>query len=68
MLKVAGPDSRTRSLPVAFRPELVKVNVFTADCPGPTGPKTKLTKSIGILANPFGNPQEGVRRSPAAAF
>ena len=40
MLKAAGPDSRTRSLPVAFWPELLKVNVFEADCPGLTGPKS----------------------------
>ena len=34
ILKAAAPDSRTRSLPVAFWPELLKVNVFEADCPG----------------------------------
>ena len=38
MLKAAGPDSRTRSLPVVFWPELLKMNVCEADCPGLTCP------------------------------
>jgi hypothetical protein len=38
MLKAAGPDSRTRSLPVVFWPGLLKVNVCEADCPGLTCP------------------------------
>jgi hypothetical protein len=38
MLKATGPDSLTRSLPVAFWPELLKMNVCEADCPGLTCP------------------------------
>src|SRR6185437_16645937 len=53
MLNAAAPDSRTRSLPVAFWPELLKVNVFEADCPGLTGPKSYgdgLNTSAGPVA------------------
>ena len=72
MLKVAGPDSRTRSLPVAFRPELVKVNVFTADCPGPTGPKS-YGDGLNTSTGPVGRaaaaavPAPGSTAAPASA-
>src|SRR6185437_935657 len=72
MLKAAGPDSRTRSLPVAFRPELVKVNVFTADCPGLTGPKS-YGDGLNTSTGPVGRaaaaavPAPGSTAAPASA-
>src|SRR5690242_3753743 len=72
MLKAAGPDSRTRSLPVAFRPELVKVNVCTADCPGLTGPKS-YGDGLNTSAGPVGRgaaaavPVPGSTAAPASA-
>ena len=72
MLKAAGPDSRTRSLPVAFRPELVKVNVYTADCPELTCPKSYgdgLNASAGPVARAAAAavPAPGSTAAPASA-
>jgi hypothetical protein len=72
MLKAAAPDSRTRSLPVAFRPELVKMNVFTADCPGLTCPKSYgdgLNTSAGPVdrAAAAAVPAPGSTAAPASA-
>src|SRR5437762_9716723 len=72
MLKAAGPDSRTRSLPVAFRPELLKMNVCTADCPGLTCPKSYgdgLNTSAGPVARVAAAavPAPGSTAAPASA-
>ena len=72
MLKAAGPDSRTRSLPVAFWPELLKVNVFEPDCPGLTCPKS-YGDGLITSAGPVGRaaaaavPAPGSTAAPASA-
>src|ERR1700750_1021433 len=72
MLKAAGPDSRTRSLPVAFWPELRKLNVFEPDCPGLTAPKS-YGDGLNTSTAPVGRaaaaavPAPGSTTAPASA-